>query len=129
MTVVPSPVLPVSPLLPVDPVAPVLPVAPVSPVEPAGPAGPGTATTVAGVTTVGLSHALNANAIAAAVNTIEYFMGIPLSVVGKPLVQKGRWLPLLIQADSSPYMVSPQFVSAHTRTNISVSLFLFPEFF
>src|SRR5450759_5221399 len=56
-----------------------------SPVAPVGPAGPGTGTvtTAAGVTTVGLSHALNASAISAAENTIEYFMRIPLDCLTK----------------------------------------------
>jgi len=83
-----SPVVPVAPVSPVDPVAPVFPVAPfsacapVAPVAPVAPAGPGTGagtvTTVAGgVTTVGLSHALNESAISIAEKTIEYFMRIP----------------------------------------------------
>jgi tetrahydromethanopterin S-methyltransferase subunit D len=66
----------VYPVDPVDPVDPVAPVSPADPAAPAGPAGPGTgtATTAAGVTTVGLSHALRANAITTAENTIEYFI-------------------------------------------------------
>jgi hypothetical protein len=79
-----SPVKPVEPVAPVSPVEPVAPVSPVDPVTPGapetpvGPAGPGTGTliTVAGVTTVGLSQALSANAISAAENMIEYFMKI-----------------------------------------------------
>ena len=78
-----SPVDPVAPVPPADPVDPVVPVDPVDPVAPVGPAGPGTATTAAGVTTVGLSHALNANAITTAENTIEYFMGIPFDCLTK----------------------------------------------
>src|SRR5450759_4711969 len=58
---------------------------PVDPVAPVGPAGPGTGTvtTAAGVTTVGLSHALNASAISTAENTIEYFMRIPFDCLTK----------------------------------------------
>jgi hypothetical protein len=89
-------VLPVFPVFPVDPVAPVVPVAPVSPVEPVapvGPAGPGTGTaiTVAGVTTVGLSHALKASAISTAENTIEYFIRITFLLIDqrKPLAWTG----------------------------------------
>jgi len=54
---------------------------PVDPVAPVGPAGPGTGavTTAAGVTTVGLSHALKASAISTAENAIEYFMRIPIA--------------------------------------------------
>jgi hypothetical protein len=64
-------------------VAPVDPVDPVEPVAPVGPAGPGTVTTVAGVTTVGRSHALKASAISTAENTIEYFMRIPFHCLMK----------------------------------------------
>src|SRR5665811_1731022 len=58
---------------------------PVDPVAPVGPAGPGTGTvtTAAGVTTVGLSHALNASAITTVENTIEYFMRIPFDCLTK----------------------------------------------
>ncbi|AJP49210.1 hypothetical protein PG1C_13775 [Rugosibacter aromaticivorans] len=73
-----SPLFPVAPVYPTAPVSPGIPVAPVDPVAPVGPAGPGTGTvtTVAGVMTVGLSHALNASTISTAENTIEYFMRI-----------------------------------------------------
>ncbi|WP_220635053.1 hypothetical protein [Georgfuchsia toluolica] len=59
--------------------SPVDPVDPIDPVVPDGPAGPwaGTVMTVAGVTVVGLSQALNASAASIAENTIEYFMKIP----------------------------------------------------
>ena len=52
---------------------------PVDPGAPDAPASPetGTATTAAGFTTVGLSHALKASAISIVENTIEYFMRIP----------------------------------------------------
>ena len=76
-----APVLPVEPVEPVAPVSPVAPFsacAPVAPVAPVGPAGPGAGTTTAGVTTVGLSHALNVRAVSTAVNNIEYFMEFPL---------------------------------------------------
>lgn len=72
-----------------EPSDPVAPVAPVAPASPAGPAGPwtGTVTTATGVT-AGLSHALKASAIIAAVNTIEYFMGIPFNCLTKTAVLK-----------------------------------------
>src|SRR5476651_10183 len=78
-----SPVDPVAPVPPADPADPVNPVDPVDPEAPVAPAGPGTATTAAGVTTVGLSHALNASAISTAENTIEYFMRIPFDCLTK----------------------------------------------
>ena len=58
---------------------------PVDPEATVGPAGPGTGTvtTAAGVTTVGLSHALSASAIITAENTIEYFMRIPFDCLTK----------------------------------------------
>src|ERR1019366_7708556 len=64
---------------------PCLAASPVDPVAPVGPAGlgTGTVTTAAGVTTVGLSHALNASTISAAENTIEYFMRIPFDCLTK----------------------------------------------
>ena len=64
------------------------PVEPVAPVAPAGP-GTGTATTAAGVTTVGLSHALSTSAIVTAENTIEYFMRIPLVCLANTARPKG----------------------------------------
>lgn len=67
-----------------EPSDPVAPVAPLSPAGPAGPAGPWTGT----VTTAGLSHALKASAIIAAVITIEYFMGIPFNCQTKTAVLK-----------------------------------------
>jgi hypothetical protein len=67
----------------VPPDAPVDPVDPVEPVAPVAPAGPGTAITVAGVTTVGLSHALNATAVSTAENTNAYFMRIPFDCLTK----------------------------------------------
>jgi len=78
-----APVPPADPVDPVEPVEPVEPAEPVDPVAPVAPAGPGTATTAAGVTTVGLSHALNASAITTAENTIEYFMRIPFDCLTK----------------------------------------------
>jgi hypothetical protein len=68
-----APVLPVDPVAPVSPVDPVDPIDPVDPVAPVGPADPGTGTvtTAGGVTTVGLSHALNASAISTA-ETLSY---------------------------------------------------------
>jgi hypothetical protein len=91
------PVDPVEPVSPADPVAPVLPVDPVDPVDPVAPVGPagpgtGTVTTAGGVTTVGLSHALNASAISAAENTIEYFMRIPFDCLTK--TASGFWTDL-----------------------------------
>jgi hypothetical protein len=61
---------------PVFPVAPFSAGAPVAPVAPVGPAGPGTAITAGAgeVTTVGLSHPLNANAASTVEIRIEYFM-------------------------------------------------------
>ena len=58
------------------------PLDPAAPVGPAG-AGTGTVTTAGGLTTVGLSHALNASAISTAENTVEYFMRIPFECVTK----------------------------------------------
>jgi hypothetical protein len=69
----------VYPVAPVFPVAPFSACAPVAPVAPVAPAGPGGVTTVV----VGLSHALNASAITAADNTIEYFMRIPFDCLTK----------------------------------------------
>ena len=79
------PVFPVAPVLPVDPVAPVDPLDPLDPVAPVAPAGPGVVTTV-----VGLSHALNASAISAAENIIEYFIRIPRECLTKA-VHLGRF--------------------------------------
>lgn len=81
------PVAPVSPVEPVAPVDPADPVFPVDPVAPAGPAGPGTGTvtTAGAVTTVGFSHALNANAIVIAENKIEYFIRIPFDSLIKTI--------------------------------------------
>ena len=58
------------------------PLAPAAPVGPAG-AGTGTVTAAGGLTRVGLSHALNASAISAAANTVEYFMRIPSDCLTK----------------------------------------------
>ena len=69
-----------------------LPGAPGAPGAPAGSgtgtgtgtgAGAGTLTTGAGVTTVGLSHALKESASATAENIIEYFMKIPFDGLTK----------------------------------------------
>src|SRR5688500_20199990 len=58
-----------------------MPVSPVAPVAPVAPAGPGTATTVgAGVTTTGLSQAVDSKA-GIARNRIEALIGICLSTV------------------------------------------------
>ena len=58
---------------------------PLDPAAPVGPAGAGTGTVTAagGLTTVCLSHALNASAISTAENTVEYFMRIPSDCVTK----------------------------------------------
>jgi len=77
------PVAPVLPVAPVYPVAPVPPVAPVLPVAPCGPAGPGDAVT----------HALNASAANAAVNSFEYLMIIPfkkLRALLRAVIQRFR---------------------------------------
>jgi hypothetical protein len=67
-------------------------------VAPAGPAGPGTGTVTiaAGVTTVGRSHALKANAANTAENTIEYFMNIPFDC----LTKTATWTDLRAPGDA-----------------------------
>jgi len=113
-----SPVCPVCPVYPVAPVVPVVPVVPVAPVAPVAPAGPATGT----VTTVaGLSHALKANAISTAENTVAYFMKNSFCMFGmfdenrSPGLIRGR---LGLQMEGTSYPRAIPFVGAHTTRTV-----------
>lgn len=92
---------------------PAVPVAPEAPVGPAGP-GTGTLTTVAGVTTVGLSQALNANAISAAENMIEYFMTISSRLLKGARTPEIVCGPVESQCESTRYPIGVLFAIAHS---------------
>ena len=108
------------------PGVPVLPGAPGAPGAPAGPgtgtgtatgAGAGTLTTGAGVTTVGLSHALKESASATAENIIEYFMKIPFDGLTKNGSAEGLWAPRV--ATRRPlYLHAIQLICTHIPASI-----------
>jgi hypothetical protein len=103
----------------VPPDAPVDPVDPVEPVAPVAPAGPGTAITAAGVTTVGLSHALNATAVSTAENTIAYFMRIPFDCLTKNRSPGQKCGHPELQFQITPYRDAFPFAGAHNGRRCS----------